>query len=161
MTSRYHTSVRSAQLLTHFRHYCHTFQLWQLSTLYVRQYILTVRMPYCYTYVPRNNKSPNAYSFTLPLFMSNSCRISTLTFLAVLFFFKSSHYRANLVLWQDALIFSLFLLLVFGPSFMFNDTFSINVFVCDWQVFGNAVIKFPTLTFRWPCTVINSYNKTN
>jgi hypothetical protein len=26
--------------------------------------------------------------------------------------------------------FSLLLLLVFGPSFMFNDTFSINVFVC-------------------------------
>ena len=63
------------------------------------------------------------------------------------FFVLSSHYRANLVLWQDAMIFSLFLLLVFGPSFMFNDTFSINVFVLEWEVLGNAFIKPPHYVF--------------
>ena len=105
--------------------------------------------------VPWNNKFPNVYSITLALFMSNSCGISTLTFLALFFcLFLSSHYRANLVLWQDSLIYSLFLLLVFCPSFMFNDTFSISVFVCDWQVLGNASIKFPTLRACVSCRCV-------
>jgi len=55
MTSRHHMSVRSAQLLTHFRHYCYTFRLWQFNTLHVHQYIVIVPMPHCYTYVPWNN----------------------------------------------------------------------------------------------------------